>query len=133
MGPAHTGGDGVAYLPKEKILVTGDLFVNGNPWGNNVADPDVDYDKWLKVLERMESWNPRIVVPGHGEPATTEQLKNQRLYLQDMLQQVRKGIEVGKSKEQLIKEVDLSRHPVYGENKVSIRRSVGDMFERLTK
>lgn len=133
LGPAHTGGDGVAYLPKEKILVTGDLFVNGNPWGNNVADPDVDYDKWLKVLERMESWNPRIVIPGHGQPATTEQLKNQRLYLQDMLQQVRKGIEAGKSKEQLIKEVDLSRHPVYGENKVSIRRSVGDMFERLTK
>ena len=133
MGPAHTGGDGVAYLPKEKILVTGDLFVNGNPWGNNVADPDVDYDKWLKVLERMESWNPRIVIPGHGEPATTEQLKNQRIYLQDMLQQVRKGIKAGKSKEQLIKEVDLSSHPVYGENKVSIKRSVGDMFERLTK
>ena len=31
MGPAHTGGDGIAFLPKEKILVTGDLFVNGNP------------------------------------------------------------------------------------------------------
>ena len=31
MGQAHTAGDGVAYLPNEKILVTGDLFVNGNP------------------------------------------------------------------------------------------------------
>ena len=29
MGPAHSGGDGVAYLPREKILVTGDLCVNG--------------------------------------------------------------------------------------------------------
>jgi len=27
MGPAHTSGDGIAYLPKEKILATGDLFV----------------------------------------------------------------------------------------------------------
>ena len=26
MGPAHTSGDGIAYLPKEKILATGDLF-----------------------------------------------------------------------------------------------------------
>ena len=49
MGPAHTAGDGVAYLPKEKILVTGDLFVNGNPWGNNVADANADYEKWFDV------------------------------------------------------------------------------------
>lgn len=131
MGPAHTGGDGIAFLPKEKILVTGDLFVNGNPWGNNVADPNVDYIKWLSVLERMESWQPRIVIPGHGEPATIEQLKNQRIYLKDMLSQVSKGIKEGKSKQQLIQEVDLSKHPVYGENKVSIRRSVGDMYDRL--
>jgi glyoxylase-like metal-dependent hydrolase (beta-lactamase superfamily II) len=53
MGPAHSGGDGVAYLPKEKILVTGDLCVNGNPWGNNVADENADYDKWLEVLKTM--------------------------------------------------------------------------------
>jgi cyclase len=133
MGPAHTAGDGIAFLPKEKILVTGDLFVNGPPWGNNVADPHVDYDKWLKVLETMESWKPLVIIPGHGEPATTEQLKNQRLYLKDMLEQVRKGIKAGKSKERLIKEIDLSKHPVYGENKVSIKRSVGDMYDRLTK
>ena len=133
MGPAHTGGDGVAFLPKEKILVTGDLFINGNPWGNNVADADADYDKWLDVLETMAGWNVTIVIPGHGEPATTEQLKNQRLYLKDMLDQVRKGIKSGKTKEQLILEVDLSKHPVYGENKVSIKRSVGDMYDRLSK
>ena len=133
MGPAHTGGDGVAFLPKEKILVTGDLFINGNPWGNNVADADADYDKWLNVLETMAGWNVTIVIPGHGEPATTEQLKNQRLYLKDMLDQVRKGIKSGKTKEQLMLEVDLSKHPVYGENKVSIKRSVGDMYDRLSK
>jgi len=133
MGPAHTGGDGVAFLPKEKILVTGDLFINGNPWGNNVADADADYDKWLDVLETMAGWNVTIVIPGHGEPATTEQLKNQRLYLKDMLDQVRKGIKSGKTKEQLIIEVDLSKHPVYGENKVSIKRSVGDMYDKLSK
>jgi cyclase len=133
MGPAHTAGDGIAFLPKEKILVTGDLFVNGNPWGNNVADPDVDYERWLNVLAKMESWHPRIVIPGHGEPATSEQLKNQRRYLKDMLEQVRNGIKAGKTKEQLIRDVDLSKHPVYGDNKVSIRRSVGDMYDKLTR
>jgi glyoxylase-like metal-dependent hydrolase (beta-lactamase superfamily II) len=133
MGPAHTAGDGIAFLPKEKILVTGDLFVIGIPWGNNVADPHADYDKWLKVLEKMESWKPQIVIPGHGEPSTTKQLKDQRSYLQDMLKQVRKGIKAGETKEQLIREVDLSKHPVYGENTVSIKRSVGDMYDNLTR
>lgn len=133
MGPAHTAGDGVAWLPKEKILVTGDLFVIGIPWGNNVADPHADYDKWLKVLETMELWNPKIVIPGHGEPSTMKELKDQQLYLGDMLQQVRNGIKAGKTKQQLVNEVDLSKHPVYGDNKVSIRRSVGDMYDRLTK
>ena len=131
MGPAHTLGDGVAWLPKEKILVTGDLCVNGNPWGNNVADPDADYDKWLSVLDTLAAWNIKTVVPGHGEPGTTETLKQQRAYLADMLAQVRRGIKAGKTKEQLVKEIDLNRHPVYGQNKVSTARSIRAMFDKL--
>jgi glyoxylase-like metal-dependent hydrolase (beta-lactamase superfamily II) len=41
VGPGHTRGDAVAWLPKERILFTGDLCVNKRP-GNNVADPDAD-------------------------------------------------------------------------------------------
>jgi glyoxylase-like metal-dependent hydrolase (beta-lactamase superfamily II) len=131
MGPAHTSGDGVAYLPKEKILATGDLFVNGNPWGNNVADPDADYDQWLAVLDTLAAWNIKTVVPGHGELGTTQSLKQQRAYLADMLQQVRQGIKAGKSKEDLVKEIDLSKHPVYGQNKPSTERSIRAMFDKL--
>ncbi len=95
MGPAHTAGDAVAFLPRENILVTGDLFVNGNPWGNNVADPHADYDRWLTVLDTLANWNVKIVIPGHGEPATPEHLKRQRAYLADMLLKVRQGIKAG--------------------------------------
>ena len=133
MGQAHTLGDGVAYLPNEKILVTGDLFVNGNPWGNNVADPHADYDKWLTVLDTLASWDIKTVVPGHGDLGTVQTLKNQRAFLADMLAQVRIGIKAGKSKEELVREVDLSKHPVYGKNRVSIERSVGAMYERFRR
>src|SRR5437868_10465342 len=37
LGPAHSKGDAVAYLPEERILVSGDLCVNWK-WGNNVGD-----------------------------------------------------------------------------------------------
>jgi cyclase len=132
MGPAHTGGDGVAYLPKEKILVTGDLCVNGNPWGNNVADANTDYDKWLSVLEKLADLDIKTVIPGHGNPGTVETLKQQRFYLKDMLDQVREGIKAGKTKQQLVKEIDLSKHPVYGVNKVSTIRSIGFIYDKLS-
>ena len=133
MGPAHTGGDGVAWLPKEKILITGDLFVNGNPWGNNVGDPDVNYERWFNVLDTLASWKPLIVVPGHGELGSTENLKQQRLYLSDMYTQVKNGIKGGKNRDQLVNEIDLSKHPVYGSNKTSIQRSIGEMYNILKK
>ena len=131
MGPAHTAGDAVAFLPHESILATGDLFVNGNPWGNNVADPHVDYDRWLTVLDTLARWNVKTVIPGHGEPATTENLKSQRAYLADMLNQVRQGIKAGKSKEEIVETIDLSKHPVYGKNTVSTTRSVKAMYEKI--
>jgi len=133
MGPAHTAGDVVVWLPRERILVTGDLFVNGNPWGNNVADPNVDYDRWLNVLDTLASWNPVMVIPGHGKPATTKNLKWQRDYLADLFRQVRAGIGQGRTKEELIKSITLDYHPVYGENKVSTARSVGAMYDNLKR
>lgn len=132
MSPAHTAGDAVVYLPNEKILITGDLFVNGNPWSNNVADEHADYNGWLRVLDTMASWDVEIVIPGHGEPATRKELRHQRNYLADLFMQVEQGIAAGKSKEELVSSVDLSRHPVYGENKKAIRRSVAELFERMT-
>ncbi len=121
-----------SHSSAQKILVTGDLCVNGNPWGNNVADANADYDKWLGVLERMADWDVNIVIPGHGDPGTVETLKQQRLYLKDMLEQVRRGIKAGKSKQVLVKEIDLSSHPVYGANKVSTTRSIGFMYDKLS-
>lgn len=131
MGQAHTRSDGVVYLPKEKILITGDLFVNGNPWGNNLEDPHADYDKWLAVLDTLATWDIKIVVPGHGDLGTIESLKQQRAFLADMLQQVRTGIAAGKSKEFILDKIDLSKYPVYGKNKVSISRSVRAMYDKL--
>jgi len=131
LGQAHTLGDSVAYLPKEKIVATGDLFVTDNPWGNNVADPNADYDKWLKVLDKLSSWDVNIVVPGHGEIGNTESVKLQRAFLADMLQQVRAGIRAGRTADQLVKEVDLKKYKTYGSNTVSIARSVRAMYRKL--
>src|SRR5262249_47694358 len=87
MGPAHTKGDTVAYLPKAKVLFVGDLAVNWI-YGNNVSDVDADLHHWVQVLGQLSEWDVKTVIPGHGVPGDVATLRGQRDYLRDMLQQV---------------------------------------------
>ena len=74
VGPAHTIGDAVAFLPKEGILFTGDLCVNWRS-GNNVGDRDADHRHWVQVLNDLARWDVKTVVPGHGELGTVATLR----------------------------------------------------------
>jgi cyclase len=61
-GRGNTGGDAIAWLPKERILATGDLVVHPVPF---VFD---GYPKeWARTLEKLVALEPQIIVPGHGE------------------------------------------------------------------
>ena len=112
-GPAHSKGDAVAWLPKEKILFAGDLVVN---WelGNNVGDSDADHAKWVRELDRLAAWNPTVVIPGHGVPGNLTTLQGQRAYLAAMLDGVLAGIRSQKTADQIAAEIDLSQHQPFG-------------------
>jgi cyclase len=135
VGPGHTRGDAVAYLPKEKILMTGDLCVNWK-WGNYIGDPDADYDGWIRILGELAQKDVRTVVPGHGDPGTASTLLGERDYLADMLQQVRAGIRAGKTADQLASEIDLSRHGSFGSKEhakgMSNANAIRGMYRNLT-
>ena len=62
MGYGNTSGDAVVFLPKEKILITGDIVVHPVPY----LCSGYPYE-WSRTLQRMIDLNPQIVVPGHGE------------------------------------------------------------------
>lgn len=132
VGPGHTIGDAVAYLPKEKILVTGDLCVN---WanGNNTGDRDADHDNWIKVLDLLAKWEVKTVVPGHGELGTVEVLRGQRAYLADLVSQVRAGIKAGKTVDQLVREIDLTKHQPWGVNPGASTGSIRAIYRRLSQ
>ncbi|MSU64950.1 MAG: MBL fold metallo-hydrolase [Opitutus sp.] len=132
VGPGHTIGDSVAYLPKERILVTGDLCVNWGS-GNNTGDRDADPDHWVKVLDTLAQWDVKIVVPGHGRLGTTEALRGQREYLADIVAQVRAGLKAGKTADQLVQEIDLSRHQPWGASRGSNAVSIRAIYRRLSE
>jgi len=76
LGVAHTHGDAVAWLPKERILFSGDACVNG-PY-NFVGDGDVG--KWIATLDAAKKLGGNIVCPGHGPRGASAVLEDQQLF-----------------------------------------------------
>ncbi len=62
-GRAVTPGDAFLYLPKEKIVVTGDLLVNPVSFALGVYPTG-----WLNALEKIDGLDATVWVAGHGEP-----------------------------------------------------------------
>src|SRR6266571_61538 len=85
-GVAHTHGDGFAWLPKEKILFTGDACVNG-PY-NYLADGDTG--EWLKTLEVAKKFGATIICPGHGPKGNGAVLDDQQAFFVELRKQVKK-------------------------------------------
>jgi cyclase len=129
VGPAHTIGDAVAFLPKEGILFTGDLCVN---WrlGNNVGDRDADHPHWAQVLNEMAGWSVKTVIPGHGEPGNVDTLKAQSAFLDDLWKQVSAGKKAGKTVDALLKEVDLSKHGNFAADAQQNQNAIRQVFRK---
>jgi glyoxylase-like metal-dependent hydrolase (beta-lactamase superfamily II) len=77
LGPAHTSGDTVVWLPQSRVLFTGDLlFHRGTPivWAGPLS-------RWVAACDRMLALDPLVVVPGHGPLADRAALAAERAYL----------------------------------------------------
>ena len=103
LGHAHTSGDAFAYLPKYKLLCTGDACVNGafNFMGHS------DSASWIRVLERAQQLDVKMVLPGHGPIAGKELLDKQKRYFVELRRQVADGIKADKSFEDIKRSIDL--------------------------
>jgi glyoxylase-like metal-dependent hydrolase (beta-lactamase superfamily II) len=62
VGPAHTPGDLIVWLPDVRVVFAADIgFVGVTPvmW----AGPHVN---WLRAIDTIAALEPEVVVPGHG-------------------------------------------------------------------
>ena len=62
LGRAHTGGDLSVSLPRQKILLLSETFLNRVFPAMRSAHPS----EWLKALDRAEAMKPEIYIAGHG-------------------------------------------------------------------
>ena len=116
-GVAHTHGDGFAWLPKEKILFTGDACVNGayNYMG------DGDSEQWVKTLAAAKKLGAKTICPGHGPMGTAEVLEDQQSFFVELRKQVKKY--AGKKPEEVKAAVENIRAALLKQK--SIARYVG--------
>ena len=97
-GWAHTRGDGFVYLPKEKILCSGDAVVNG-PY-NYTADANIS--NWPAVVRGAQKLDVTHLLPGHGVPGGKEVLAGQRQFMTELHKSVAEAIKEGKKLQDLI-------------------------------
>jgi len=62
LGRAHTDGDVFVFLPKEKILITGDSLHGWTPFMGD----SYPYD-WIQTLDTAEKLDFDLVLGGHGD------------------------------------------------------------------
>jgi glyoxylase-like metal-dependent hydrolase (beta-lactamase superfamily II) len=65
LGRANTEGDALAWLPKQKILITGDIVVAPTPFGFGSFPAD-----WIETIGKIKAMGFTTLVPGHGLPQT---------------------------------------------------------------
>jgi len=129
VGPAHTRGDVVAWLPQERILFTGDVCTTRAQ--NNLSDPGMDPDGWVRVLGQLAEMNPAIVIPGHGIQGSVEALRGQQAYLAVIIEHVKAGIARQATPDQIQNEIDWGKYKPWSDEEKRNRAAVTILYEKL--
>jgi cyclase len=135
-GAGHTQGDGFAWLPKERILFTGDAAVNG-PY-NFLADGNSA--AWIETLAAARNLGASIVAPGHGPVGDGGVLEAQRQFFVALRAEVAKRKNLAPERVQAdvpaIRTALIARHPTYidpGEKAVaSFESQVAQVYKEIT-
>jgi cyclase len=103
VGPAHTAGDVIVHLPRERVVFTGDiLFRLCTPigWEGTFA-------KWSEALDLIVGLKPEMIVPGHGPLCGVEGPREMKAYLQYVASESRRCFDRGLSLLEAAKSIDL--------------------------
>jgi cyclase len=106
LGRAHTGGDLMVHLPREKVLFMSEAYLNRVFPAMRSAFPS----DWVKTVDRALAMDITRYIPGHGfieEPvASREELVNFRKALVDVISEVKRLHAMGLSSDDAIKQAN---------------------------
>ena len=108
LGRGHTDGDVYIYLPKEKVVVTGDALVDWMPFlGDGYPE------EWIHTLSALEQLDFTHIIPGHGDVVSKDRIAFLRSYLTDLIAAVKQAAASGASLEDMTTVVAEQLAPQY--------------------
>ncbi|MEU2390091.1 MBL fold metallo-hydrolase [Streptomyces sp. NPDC007369] len=111
-GVAHTTGDSVVWLPRQRVVFTGDLiFSGGTPFlamGSLAGS--------LRALELLRSLDAETVVPGHGPLTDPSAYESTERYLRYVAELAREGAAKGLSPLEAARAADLGEFAAWRES-----------------
>jgi cyclase len=111
VGPAHTRGDVLVYVPEDRVIFTGDmLFINGHPiiWAGPVGN-------WIKACQLMLDLDLETVVPGHGPITNKHGVTAVKEYLEYVEREARRRFDAGMSVFEAAQDISLSDYSSWGD------------------
>jgi glyoxylase-like metal-dependent hydrolase (beta-lactamase superfamily II) len=116
LGRGHTKGDTVVWLPKEKILFSGDLVeFDATPYAG-----DAYFGDWPKTLDALAALQPAKLVPGRGAalqtPAQVQAgLAGTRGFIAELYDSVKAGAAKGQELRDVYRQTVDRLRPKYGQ------------------
>jgi glyoxylase-like metal-dependent hydrolase (beta-lactamase superfamily II) len=106
LGRGHTAGDLVVHLPREGIIITGDLVVWPVPY---VGSEQSHIGDWAATLQRLIALRPAVIVPGHGPVMRDDSyMRTLASMFASIRQQTEAAVARGETLAETRKSVDLS-------------------------
>jgi glyoxylase-like metal-dependent hydrolase (beta-lactamase superfamily II) len=111
VGPAHTAGDTLVYLPADRVVFTGDiLFAGAHPimWAGPVVN-------WIRACERILALDVETVVPGHGPIADKRAVAAMRGYWEYVAREARLRFDAGMPPLEAARDIAPADYATWGE------------------
>jgi cyclase len=111
VGPAHTHGDLLVYVPQDRIVFSGDvMFVKGHPvvWAGPISN-------WIKACDQILAWDVETVVPGHGAITDKNGVRELKNYFEFILVEARKRFDAGMTDEEAARDISWEAFRDWGE------------------
>lgn len=103
LGPAHTAGDTIVWVPDAGTMFTGDLlFIDGTPivWSN--------LSNWITACDRILEFGAAVLVPGHGPIVDSSGVGDVQRYLRFVRAQARERFDAGMDFHAAVDDIDIS-------------------------
>ncbi len=124
---AHTKGDLIVYLEKERIVFTGDLVFNDRL--SSLRDGSLLGS--LAALEMIDKLDAKIIVGGHGYKTDANATVEFSNYLKEMKNGILKAIEDDVTIDEIAKTLPMSDYKVKKLYDVLHKRNVFDAYREL--